>query len=1100
MIRRGVRGGCWAIALGAALLLPVPVAACPVPVAHPGGDAPADTVVLEFPVAGSAVLHALRAGPDSAPEASRAAALGPAAGTRALTGAVPGQTFPAPAGSSTGAAARAPGAGSDSSSARPGDALAFSGSKSLGVELGSRRDAALHQALDLTVRGRVAGDVEVSATLSDQQLPFEASGDTRELDNLDRVSVSVKAPRAGATFGDFQLESGRGEFSRVSRQLQGVQGSAQIAGSTWDVAAASAKGERRSLEIRGEEGKQGPYALLAQGVGAAPGGVVAGSERVMLDGVEVRRGADADYVMDYGAGTVTFTTRHPVTSQSRIAVDFEAAAGRYRRSLYAASTEGRVSGSAQWYASYLREGDDPSAPLDAPLTADDRRALAALGDSADGTAGGGARYVGPGKGEYVWDVSDPANPHWTHLGAGLGDYLVEFTRVGPGRGAYADTVGTDGRHFYRWLGRSLGEYLAGGALPVPSMQALFDVGGSVKLPGSLALEGELARSGQDRNELSSLDDGDNGGAAGRLALRLDSRPLSLFGRSFGVLRGRATLRSLGDRFRPPDRVEAAFEGERWNQAASGAGERRREVGLEYEPLPALRLSGEWGLRDLTGGSRAERRAAGATLTGAIAGALRFEEAANAIGGAGGSRARLSAELARTRGPITPKVTFLEERIRGQEGDSLRARWSREVSGGLGVSSGAALKLHGAYTLRLERRDDATGGEADARAGTWEGSASLRPHAALSLDLGFTRRRLRDHGVGTASDLGSLALLLGRPAAPVTSELRYDVTQLREPALTRRIVFVGDGSGSYDANGNPRLGGGYESVSELGAPQSQSRATLQLRLDAYPGRAASRAGRPALWRGLGGSTFLRVETLSRLPLGQPRYALSPAAYLDPDATLRGNVNARQTLEFAPARARYDLRLEAGAQRDRIGEYDRLRLVSDGTDARFRVRGPLPRRFRFSGTATVDRSVRSTTRLDGASGDRSETRGRGLEVEITRTLGPAWAVSLLSRARRDLDRTHDAAQDTWAAGPTARCAAGGRLRLDGRALYARTTQRGLYAPAGLYLPPPLGPRVEYDLQGEYRLRDQVSLTLSLQGQRRFGGAADQYNGTFELRSWF
>jgi hypothetical protein len=584
-----------------------------------------------------------------------------------------------------------------------------------------------------------------------------------------------------------------------------------------------------------------------------------------------------------------------------------------------------------------------------------------------------------------------------------------------------------------------------------------------------------------------------------VALRLDSRPLALFGRSLGVLRGRATLRSLGDQFRPPDRVEAAFEGERWNQASSGTGERRREVGLEYEPLSALRLSGEWGLRDLAGGSRAERRAAGAALTGAIAGTLRFEEAANTIGGADGSRTRLSAELAHTRGPITPQVTFLEERIRGQEGDSLSARWSREMSAGLGLASGTSIKLHGAYTLRLERRDDALGSEESARAGTWEGTASLRPHAALSLDLGFTRRRLRDHGVGTASDLGSLALQLGRPAAPLSSELRYDVTQLREAALTRRIVFVGDGSGSYDANGNPRLGGGYESVSELGAPQNQSRATLQLRLDAYPGRAAPRGGRAALWRGLGGSSFLRVETLSRLPLGQIRYALSPAAYLDPGATLRGNVNARQTLEFAPAGARYDLRLEAGAHRDQIGEYDQLRLASDGADARFRVRGPLPRRLRFSGTATINRSVRATTRLDGGPGDRSETRGRGLEVEFTRTLGPAWAVSLLSRALRDVDLSHGAHQDTWAAGPTARCAAGGRLRLDARALYARTAQRGLYAPAGLYLPPPLGPRVEYDFQGEYRLRDQVSLTLSFQGQRRFGGS-DEYNGTFELRSWF
>ncbi len=1085
MIRTSKRVAVAIQALVAMLLLPVPLAARPVPVVHPGGVAAADTVVLEFPVAASPVLRALRAGPGASPDAaSRAGAV------RGISG---GSTA---AGEAGGASA----SGTDAApAARSGDALVFSGSKSLAVELGSRRDASLHQALDLTVRGRVAGDVDVSATLSDQRLPFEASGDTRELDDLDRLSVSVRAPRAGATFGDFQLTSGRGEFARVSRQLQGVQGNAQVAGSTWDVAAASAKGERRSLEARGEEGKQGPYVLVPQGVGSFSEGVVAGSERVVLDGEELHRGADADYVVDYGAGTLTFTTHRPITAQSRIAVDFEASAGRFRRSLYAASTQGRASRSAEWYASYLREGDDPHAPLDAAITAEDRQALAALGDSAAGSTGGGVRYAGPGNGDYVWDVSDAANPHWSHLGVGRGDYLVEFTRVGPGRGSYADTLGTDGTRFYRWLGRNLGEYLAGGSLPVPSIQALFDLGGAVNLSGALSLEGELARSGHDQNELSALDDGDNAGTAGRVSIKLDTRSLAFFGRSLGVLRGRATLRSVGDRFRPLDRVEAAFEGERWNQASTSTGERRREVGLEYEPLAALRISGEWGLRDLAGGSHAARRAAGATLSGSVAGALRFEEAVNGQGRAGGSRSRLSAELARARGAITPQARLLEERIRGQEGDSLRARWSREVGAGLGLAPGAAIKLRGAYTLRLERRDDAAGAEAGARAGTWEGSASLKPHGALSLDLGFTRRRLRDRGITTASDLSTFALLVGRPAAPVSSEIRYDVTQLREPALTRRIVFVGGGSGSYDANGNPQLGGGYEAVSERGAPATRSRATLQFRLDAFPGRAAPRGAQAAFWRGLGGSTFLRVETLSRLPLGQPRYALSPVAYLDPVATLRGNVNARQTLDFAPAGARYDLHVEAGTRRDRIGEYAGLRLVSDGTDARVRVRGPLPRRLRFAGTATVDRSVRATERLDGDPGDRSETRGRGLELEVTRALSSAWAVSLLSRARRDLDRAHGATHGSWAVGPTARCAAGGRLRLDARALYARTAQRGMYAPSGLYLLPVLGPRVEYNFQGEYRLRDQVSLTLSFQGERRFRGA-DVYSGTFELRSWF
>jgi hypothetical protein len=165
----------------------------------------------------------------------------------------------------------------------------------------------------------------------------------------------------------------------------------------------------------------------------------------------------------------------------------------------------------------------------------------------------------------------------------------------------------------------------------------------------------------------------------------------------------------------------------------------------------------------------------------------------------------------------------------------------------------------------------------------------------------------------------------------------------------------------------------------------------------------------------------------------------------------------------------------------------------------VRAPLPRRIRFTGTVLVDRTVHSTERTDGLPGDRSERRGRGADLELSRTLTSSWGVSLLGHLRRDRDRTHGSSQTTWSAGPAARCAAGSRLRLDARTLYATTSQSGAYAPAGLYIEPVLGPRIAYNLLGEYRVRQQVSLTLSLTGEGRFR-SRDLYTGSFELRSYF
>ena len=78
-------------------------------------------------------------------------------------------------------------------------------------------------------------------------------------------------------------------------------------------------------------------------------------------------------------------------------------------------------------------------------------------------------------------------------------------------------------------------------------------------------------------------------------------------------------------------------------------------------------------------------------------------------------------------------------------------------------------------------------------------------------------------------------------------------------------------------------------------------------------------------------------------------------------------------------------------------------------------------------------------------------------------------------------------------------GGKLRVDGRALWARTAQSGVYQPGQFFTPPFLGTHLDYDFLGDYRLRDQVSLSLSWNGQLA-AGRTGIYTGRFELKSYF
>jgi hypothetical protein len=231
----------------------------------------------------------------------------------------------------------------------------------------------------------------------------------------------------------------------------------------------------------------------------------------------------------------------------------------------------------------------------------------------------------------------------------------------------------------------------------------------------------------------------------------------------------------------------------------------------------------------------------------------------------------------------------------------------------------------------------------------------------------------------------------------------------------------------------------------------------------------------------------------------REALTPSAYLDADATIRGNLDARQSVEYAPPGGRGDVRVEAGLRRDLTGDFENLKSRRDAADGRLRMRRSLGRGLRIATTLSWDRTQQGARRTDTPDRSRSLGRGRGMELEVTRALGPAWSVSLLSRGRGDRDATNGGSQRTWMGGPTFRCAPGNRLRVDGRSLWGGTRRSGTFRPAGLYLAAPAGNRLEYDLEGEYRVKQGIALSLTWTGQSAVGRPAT-YTGRAELRSSF
>ena len=216
--------------------------------------------------------------------------------------------------------------------------LDIAGSKTFSVQVGSQQDLSLEQSLDLSINGRIGRNVTVRAVLTDRDTPLQPEGTSAQLQDLDRVLVEVEGPRARMRLGDFETYLRPTPFTDYRRQLAGVEGSVDTQHARVLAIGATSPGAFASKEFLGSEGVQGPYVLQRDIAGVADP-IVAGSETVWLDGRSLSRGEDADYIIDYASGELTFTARNAITAYSRIAVDYQVADRPYEGRVYRAGVE-----------------------------------------------------------------------------------------------------------------------------------------------------------------------------------------------------------------------------------------------------------------------------------------------------------------------------------------------------------------------------------------------------------------------------------------------------------------------------------------------------------------------------------------------------------------------------------------------------------------------------------------------------------------------------------------------------------------------------------------------------------------------------------------
>ena len=462
--------------------------------------------------------------------------------------------------------------------------LAKSGSISRGISVGNQSSIFVNASLNLQLEGQLTDDLRIKASITDQNIPVQPEGNAQHIRDFDNVLVELYNQNLSLQAGDvvfqqsgtvwqgnertgngLQTSSDGPYFLRYRRNVQGAQfrwkQSNQNNGHAETRAGfALAKGKFTSLELKIQEGVQGPYQLqsgdnqtLGGGNGRQLGAffIIANSEKVYLDGKLLKRGLTHDYTIDYNLGEITFTSNVLLTRFSRVYVDFEYADRNYSRSIFTISHQQQFK-NLNFYLDYFREADNPNQSLDFSLRESDKALISEAGDtphhllipSADSVkhvpnqpdfqVGRNADVPGVGNLYRVTynriDSLVAGQSYQVYQFAGQnGAFRVDFHFVGEGLGDYEISGATVNSKVYQWIapinGQSRGSYAPVRPVVTPKRHQVLVMGAEAQLSSYDFISTELAVSDQDLNVLSPRDAHDDRGQAVNLNYRANNRKI-----------------------------------------------------------------------------------------------------------------------------------------------------------------------------------------------------------------------------------------------------------------------------------------------------------------------------------------------------------------------------------------------------------------------------------------------------------------------------------------------------------------------------------------------------------------------------------------------
>jgi hypothetical protein len=403
----------------------------------------------------------------------------------------------------------------------------YNGSFGRSLSFGNNQDAVFNSQLNLQLNGFIGDSIEIAAAITDNNIPIQPDGNTQRLNEFDRILLQFKKRNWDLSLGDIDVRQNKQYFLNFYKRLQGASYSnTDKNGNNLTIAGAIAKGKFARNIINGQEGNQGPYRLQT------PNNdfffiVLAGSERIFIDGELLQRGEDQDYVINYNTSEITFTPKRMITKDKRLQFEFEYADRNFLNSVLYASKDFQPIKNLKINIAAYSNSDAKNSPINQQLNVNQKQFLANLGDSINN-----AFYplesidsFNVGRIMYLKRVN-PINPSLDSIyvystNRDSAKYNLNFADVGFNKGNYIPLfVGTNGRAFQYIApiaGVPQGNFEPAQFLITPKKQDIISLN-AVYTSKNTTITSDIALSNVDVNTFSNKDKNNDKGFAAKISI------------------------------------------------------------------------------------------------------------------------------------------------------------------------------------------------------------------------------------------------------------------------------------------------------------------------------------------------------------------------------------------------------------------------------------------------------------------------------------------------------------------------------------------------------------------------------------------------------